>query len=66
MKEKKRFLIYQNRQFVKDYAYLGDAKNAVSVLRTSKYPCDFCIYDSYSCKVVWEYDSKLNTIRRYA
>ena len=66
MKAKKRFLIYQNHQFVKDYAYLGDARNAISVLRVDNNHCDFCIYDSLTHKVVYEYDSKLNRIRRYA
>ena len=63
---KKRFWIYQNRQFVKDHAYYGNARNEAFFMHLSNAVCDFCIYDSIVGKVVWEYDSKLNTIRRYA
>ena len=66
MKDKKRFRIYQNHQFVKDYAYLGDARNRAFYLHLDNPMCDFCIYDSLTSKIVWAYIAKFDTVRRYA
>ena len=61
-----RFWVYQNNQYIKAYAYYGNARNSAFYMHSNNPSCDFVIYDSIARKVVWEYDSKLNIILRYA